>query len=83
METHSWPALEKQAPTAPRTVRATGASARTMRGFFPPSSAETGMRRAPAREATAEPVAEEPVNMRASTASMSDSPSAAPGPVTT
>ena len=83
MEMHSWPELEKQALTVPRTARPTGASARTMSGFFPPSSADTGMRRAPAREATAEPVAVEPVNMTASTASMSGAPRAEPGPVTT
>jgi hypothetical protein len=61
MEMHSCPALEKQARTDPSTVHGMSASAQTMEGFLPPSSAEQPISRAAARWAMSDPVAEEPV----------------------
>ena len=40
MEMHSWPLEEKQARTAPSTVRSRSASSSTSMAFLPPSSSE-------------------------------------------
>ena len=61
IDSHSWPAEEKHARTAPSAAFATSASASTSIGFLPPSSSEQPMSRAAACAAMSRPVAVEPV----------------------
>ena len=61
---HSWPVLAKQALTAPSTAASTSASASTIIGFLPPSSAEKPISRRAHCSATIRPVAVDPVNIR-------------------
>jgi hypothetical protein len=80
---HSCPELEKQARTAPSTVFSRSASASTIIGFLPPSSAENPISRRAHCSATSRPVAVDPVNIRYSTPWMSGVPRTFPAPVTT
>ena len=63
IEMQSWPVLAKQATTAPSTAASRSTSSVTIIAFLPPSSADTPMRRSPARRAMTRPVAVDPVNI--------------------
>jgi hypothetical protein len=78
----SWPALAKQARTAPLAAAATSASASTTIGFLPPSSREQPISRSPARAAIRLPAAVDPVNATKSASSTSVSPMTAGSPST-
>lgn len=58
---HICPVLAKAAATVPAAAAVMSASARTISGFFPPSSREAPTRRRVARSPTARPVAVDPV----------------------
>lgn len=63
IEMQSWPLDEKQARTAPSTVRPRSASSSTSMAFLPPSSNEQSISRSPACRAMLRPDSVEPVNM--------------------